>query len=145
MKIKSFQDRDKKQIFEFVSKYQTCVIATSNDNQPQAALIDFAINENLEVIFNTYTTSKKYKNLAKNPRVSLVIGFGDDLKTLQYAGNAKELEGRKIDQAKKTYSKVSGFTRKWKIKDTRYFKIEPMWLRFSDFSQYPPKIIEAQF
>ena len=101
------------------------------------------MTDNLEIIFNTYSTSRKYKNLKLNPNVSIVIGFGDRLKTLQYEGIAEELEGHQEGKVMSDYKDNLGFFRRWKIKDMRYFKVKPRWIRLSDFSQYPPKTIEV--
>ena len=138
-------DQNKATILNFVSKYRLCVLATCENNIPESALVDFIMTADLEIIFNTYTTSKKYKNLKKNPIISVVIGFGDELKTLQYYGVVKELEGHQIEEVIEKYGQKTGFSRPWKIRDMRYFKVKPTWINLSDFSQYPPKEIELNF
>ena len=138
-------DVNKKQILDFANKYKLCVLATCDNNVPESALVDFVMTDGFEIIFNTYTTSRKYKNLKKNSIISIVVGFGEELKTLQFHGVAKELEGHQVEDVIKKYGSKAGFSRQWKIKDMRYFKVKPTWINLSDFSQYPPKEIEFNF
>lgn len=134
----------KNQILEFASKHTLCVVSTCVGDQPESALVDFVMTADFEIIFNTYTTSRKYKNLKLNPKVSIVIGFGDSLKTLQCEGWAQELEGHAEGKVMSDYKDHLGFFRRWKIKDMRYFVVKPTWLRLSDFSEYPPKTAEVK-
>lgn len=136
---------DKSKILEFAKSHNLCVIATSVDNIPESAIVDFVITNDLEIIFNTFTTSKKYKNLKINPNVALVIGFGNDLKTLQCEGIAIELEGHDKEKVMSAYGDNMGFFRRWKIKDMKYFRVIPKWMRLSDFSDFPPKEIKLNF
>lgn len=133
---------DKNLILEFARRHSVCVMSTSFDNKPESALVDFAITDGLEIVFNTYKSSRKYKNLMRNPNVSVVIGFGDLLQTLQYEGIARELEGHYEGKYINIFKESKGFFRRWKIKEMIYFKVDPSWVRLSDFSQYPPKTME---
>ena len=132
-------DLDKKEILDFAKRQELCVISTCFNEQPESAVVDFIIEDNLDIIFNTYTTSRKYKNLKTNPNVSFVVGFGETLQTLQGEGVATELEGHEESRIINAYKDNLGFFRRWKIKDMRYFKIRVSWIRLSDFSEYPPK------
>lgn len=132
-------------ILEFAKKNKLCVLSTSVDNQPESALVDFAINDDLELIFNTYTTSRKYKNLQVNPRISIVTGFGETLESLQYEGIARELDGHDEGEVMAKHRETLEFFRRWKIDDMKYFKVQPTLIKLSDFSQFPPKILEIKF
>lgn len=134
----------KDEILEFANKYEVCVVSTSADNMPESAIVGFVLTDEMEIIFNTYTTSRKYKNLTINPRVSVVIGFGDKLKTLQCEGVAQELEGHDEGSVMSKYRDHLGFFSRWKVKDMRYFKVRLTWARLSDFSEYPPKELEIK-
>lgn len=138
-------DTNKDLILDFARSHPLCVISTSVNDILESALVDFVITDNLEIIFNTYVSSRKYRNLSRNPKVSIVIGFGDLLKTLQYEGFAAEQEGHDEGRITGEYGESPGFFRKWKIKDMRYFKVTPTWIRLSDFSEYPPKTVEVEF
>ena len=63
-----------KLIKEFLDSQTYMVIVTSKDDKPEAALVGFAYAPDLSLIFGTYTTTKKYKNIQKNPNVAIVFG-----------------------------------------------------------------------
>lgn len=108
------------------------VISTSGpDGQPEAAVVEFGETDDLELIFDTFTTSRKYKNLKTNPKVACVIGWDDDI-TVQYEGVAEEVRG---DEAKR-----------WdKEEEITYFKITPTWIRYSDLTKHPWDIKNVTF
>ncbi len=55
-------------------KERYAVLATDSDGQPFTSLIAYALTENLNgVIFATPKNTGKYKNILKNPRVSVLI------------------------------------------------------------------------
>ena len=135
----------KARILEFTRKNKLCVVSTSVDNQPESALVDFIINDDLEIVFNTYTTSRNYKNLLINPRVSIVTGFGETLETLQYEGIARELGGHEEGEIMAQHRDTLEFFRRWKIDNMKYFRVQPTKIKLSDFSQFPPKILETNY
>ncbi|HWZ05127.1 MAG TPA: pyridoxamine 5'-phosphate oxidase family protein [Mucilaginibacter sp.] len=64
-------------LYNFIKQHTLAVISTSTrENTPEAALIGFAVSRELEIVFDTVKTSRKYKNLLQNPKVALVIGWG---------------------------------------------------------------------
>jgi|GEM_PF-6010306 len=66
-------------LHRFISQHTLAVIATVTEvGIPQSALVGFAVTPDLEIIFDTVTTSRKYKNLRKNPAISLVIGWDNE-------------------------------------------------------------------
>jgi pyridoxamine 5'-phosphate oxidase-like protein len=76
-------------ILEFAKRHRLAVLATvSAWNIPEAA----AVTEELELVFDTLTTSRKYINLKANPNIAFVIGW-DNEATLQAEGIAEELRG----------------------------------------------------
>ena len=42
--------------------------------EPQAALVGYAITPDFEILFDTLQTTRKYRNMTANPRVSFTIG-----------------------------------------------------------------------
>ncbi len=53
---------------------KTCVLATSADNKPHCSLMAYTVNETCrEMYLITHRTTRKYKNLQKNPHVSLLV------------------------------------------------------------------------
>ncbi|WP_031385708.1 pyridoxamine 5'-phosphate oxidase family protein [Desulfonatronum thiodismutans] len=53
---------------------QSCVLATSQDNQPHTSLMGFAPSEDFTTFFMaTYRNTNKFANLKANPKVSLLL------------------------------------------------------------------------
>jgi general stress protein 26 len=66
-------------IYDFIKQHDLAVISTlTKDNKPESALIGIAVSENLELIFDTIKTSRKYQNLINNPQVALVISWDNE-------------------------------------------------------------------
>ena len=134
----------KKLIYIFFKSHKICVLTTVNGVEPQAAAIEFGETPELEIIFDTFTTSRKYKNLKENLKVAAVIGWDKNV-TVQYEGRALELEGAELEKCKALYFK-NPRAKKWENKkDNVYFKIIPVWARYSDLNKYPWEIHEVRF
>ena len=134
---------NKKKLYEFINQHKLAVIATLNgDNKPESALIGIAISKDLEIVFDTVKTSRKYKNLLQHPNVALVIGWDNEI-TLQYEGIAIELKGEDASHYKEIYFRVypDGRLRAETWPDIAHFKINPRWIRYSNFNE--PVVIEA--
>ena len=80
----------KKKILKLFKNENLAVLGYIHEDQPRSAVIDFSETENLEIIFTTLISYRKYKNLKKNPKVSFSFG-GKNSITIQYEGEAKEL------------------------------------------------------
>jgi hypothetical protein len=119
------------------------VISTiASDGTPQSALIGIAVTHNLEVIFDTLSSTRKYANLLTTPSCSLVIGW-DDERTLQYQGTAFLPSGPELSRYQALY-----FAR-WPDGRARltspgitHIVVRPSWIRYSDFTQQPPAVEE---
>jgi hypothetical protein len=63
----------------------------------------FAVTPQLEIIFDTVKSSRKYPNLKKNPQVAWVVGCATET-TVQYEGIAQELANEnELAKYKTTY------------------------------------------
>lgn len=135
----------RKFILDFIRKHKIAVLSTvSPDNKPESAAVEFGETNELEIIFDTFTSYRKYKNLKKNPSVSVVIGWDDDI-TVQYEGQAQELKGNELEKYKKAYFAKNPKAKRWEeLEGVRYFKVIPRWIRYSDLNQHPWKIIELK-
>jgi len=125
-----------------MSQYRLAVISTiSPEKKPEAALIGIAISENLEIIFDTVTNSRKYQNIIQNSHVAVVIGWTNE-RTLQYEGRALLLNGNDAEKYKEVYYETypDGRQRAAMWRNLVHFKIEPHWIRYSDFND--PQVIE---
>jgi pyridoxine/pyridoxamine 5'-phosphate oxidase len=57
---------------------------------PQSALVGIAITPELEIIFDTVEKSRKFANIARDPRVAFLIGWQGEV-TVQYEGVARQI------------------------------------------------------
>jgi general stress protein 26 len=137
---------NKEELFRFMAKHDLAVLASvSPPNGPQAAVMGIAVAAELEIVFDTLKTSRKYHNLILNPRIAFVIGWENET-TVQYEGQAEELQG----QARQLYKEI--YFRKWpngrereNWPDICYFKVKPTWIRYSDFNKGTYRIVEKEF
>jgi hypothetical protein len=117
----------------------------SPDTLPQAAVVGFAISDRFEIVFDTLATTRKARNLRKNPHIALVIGglTAGDERTVQYEGIADVPSGTELDRLKQIYYAAypDGPARaNWP--GLIYVRAKPTWLRYSDYNQNPPEIVE---
>jgi general stress protein 26 len=137
---------NKEELFRYIAKHDLAVLASvSQSNSPQAALMGIAVSAELEIVFDTLKTSRKYQNLILNPRIAFVIGWENEI-TMQYEGQAEELRGAELPSYKEIYF------RKWpdgrereKWPDICYFRVTPTWIRYSDFNKPTYEIAETLF
>lgn len=120
-------------------------ISTTAGNSPQGALIGIAVTRELEVVFDTVKSTRKYPNLIASPACSLVFGL-EGPATLQYEGVAEELSGDRLEHYRNIYFET------WPDGPERltwpgitHFLVTPRWIRYSDFAQTPPLIREYSF
>jgi pyridoxine/pyridoxamine 5'-phosphate oxidase len=113
--------------------------SVADDGAPQAAVIGVAVGDDLELVFDTETTSRKCRNLRRDPRVALV--FWDGARTLQIEGRADEPAGEERERVKAVYFATFPDGRDREDRVT-WFRVRPTWLRDSDFAVDPPRIEE---
>jgi len=134
------------EIYEFMSRNKLGVLSTIGPSQsPQSALVGIAATPDLEIIFDTVKSSRKYPNLVSNPACAFVIGWAGE-QTVQYEGSAEELSGSELNRYRNIYYAT------WPDASARqnwpgivYFVVRPRWVRYSDFDQRPPLIEELTF
>lgn len=132
-------------LYAFMAKHRLGVLGTiSQSATPQSALMGIAITPQLEIIFDTVKSSRKYPNLISRPVCSFVVGgWGASEQTVQYEGQAEELNPPELEQYQKIYFMAwpDGRARmNWP--EIVYFVVRPTWIRYSDFDQDPPLICE---
>ncbi len=135
-------------ILEVMQSHRLTVIATVDPerNRPEAACIAFAEKDDLSLIFGTSNRSRKYKNLQLNPHVSFVIGWSDEVGTIQYEGIATELEGEEAIECGKILADKNENARRFLTKeDQRYFLVTPTWIRLVDKTKMPEEKVEVSF
>ena len=130
-------------IYEFIRKHLYAVISTVSDkNMPESALIGIAVSEDLEIVFDTVNSSRKYKNILQNPNVAIVIGWDNEV-TLQLEGTARELSPEDTSY-KELYFDVfpDAKIRAETWEDVVHFVIKPNWVRYSNLND--PNTIEEK-
>jgi len=132
-------------VFTFLTQHKLGVLGSIGPaGAPQAALVGIAVTPQLEIVFDTVKTSRKYPNLIARPQCSFVIGgWGAGEQTVQYEGRARELAGLDLARCREVYFQT------WPDGPARmtwpgivYFAVQPTWIRYSDFDQNPPLIRE---
>lgn len=135
----------KKFLLNFINSHNLAVISTAVNNTPESAVVGFGQTDELEIIFGTNRSSRKYKNIKQNPSVSLVIGW-EGGKTLQYEGQARELGSSDISLVENNYWQKVPEARSYNEEEGQtYFLIKPKWIRYTDLSIQPNEIIELSF
>jgi len=136
----------KDELYDFIGRQRLAVLATAAANgTPQAALVGIAVTPELELVFDTVRSTRKARNLSENPAAAFVIGCTDEI-TCQYEGIAQELNGDDLAKYKQIYFAAfpDGPTREaWA--GITYYVVRPRWIRFSDYTQSPPRIEEQRF
>ncbi len=136
----------RRDLYDFLSTQDLAVLATRSPvGPPQAALVGVAVTEDLELVFDTVRTSRKYANLAAGPRVALVLGWTGEV-TVQYEGTARELTGEALEHDAAAY--VRRFPdgqarRQWP--EIAYVVVTPRWVRYSSYAEPAPCVEEFTF
>ncbi|MDF2461580.1 MAG: hypothetical protein K0S68_983 [Candidatus Saccharibacteria bacterium] len=137
--------KDLTEVLDILKRAQLLTISSlAADGSPQSALVGFAETPEAGIIFYTPDSSRKYSNLKRDPRTSVVIG-GDSMVTLQYEGTASELSGAELDRSKEVYFAKLPFARGYaNLPGSTFFKITPTWLRLTDLNQRPARTQEYE-
>jgi pyridoxine/pyridoxamine 5'-phosphate oxidase len=135
-------------LYSFLAKQKLGVLGTIGPSgAPQSALVGIAVTEELDIVFDTVKSSRKYPNLIARPACSFVIGgWSAGEQTVQYEGEAEELRSPDLERYQEAYFKIypDGPSRmSWP--GITYFVVRPRWIRYSDFDQNPPLIREFTF
>ena len=135
-----------KLILDFIKSCNLAVLSTvTPDGRSESSVLEFGQTDDLELIFDCFETSRKYKNLGTNKNTSVVIGWDGDI-TVQYEGTAEEVLDEEKKKYQKSYWSKNPKAERWAGREgICYFKIIPKWIRYSDLSQKPWKIIELEF
>jgi Pyridoxamine 5'-phosphate oxidase len=127
----------------FLRRYRLAVEASiAPGGAPQAAVVGFAVSDALEVVFDTVTDSRKYRNLCADPRIALVIGWDHEI-TAQIEGVADFPTGDELERVRECYFVAYPDGRErlaWP--GITHVRVRPSWVRYSDFTQDPPRIFE---
>ena len=112
----------------------------SDDGTPQSAVVAIAVSSELEIIFDTVDSSRKYRNLKTRPHCSVTVWKGE--KTVQYEGVAEEA---RIAHREVYFQKLPDGRVRLKWPGIAYFVVRPKWIRYSDYDARPPLIEQYTF
>lgn len=118
-------------ILRFMADYSLCVISTvGQDAKPESAIVGFSHTEQLELIIGTSNKSRKYANVAQNPRVAIVIG--SEAGEIQYEGVVEIIpSGDYRDMVEAAHIKKLPGAAEYRDDPAQvYMKVHPDWIRF---------------
>ena len=132
----------REELLLFLGKHRICVQSSvSAGGAPQAAVVGFAVSDRLEIVFDTLVSTRKLQNLRRDPRIALVVGWDEE--TAQIEGVADEPSGPDLERLKTFYFAAypDGVERlKWE--GITYVRVQPTWVRYSDYRAAEPRIVE---
>jgi general stress protein 26 len=136
----------KADLFHFIANRKLGVLGSiSPEGNPQSALVGIAATEDLEIIFDTVSSTRKYRNLRANPAASLAIGWEGEA-TVQYEGEARQATGSELERYLNIYfGKWPECAGHLSWPGIAYFVVRPKWLRYSDYDRNPPQVEEFTF
>lgn len=133
------------QLLEFLRSHRFAVQASLSPGSPQAAVVGVAVSDAFEIVFDTLETTRKAINLRRNPSIAFVIGgmIPGDERTVQYEGVADEAAGADLKRVKEIYySAFPDGPNRANWPGLIYIRVRPRWIRYSDYNQSPPEIVE---
>lgn len=136
----------KEELRNFIAAHKLGVLGyLSPQSSPRSALVGIAITPELEIVFDTVSSSRKYQCLIANPAASFAIGWESEV-TVQLEGQAFQPTGAELARYQQLYFAA------WPDGPERlswpgiaYFVVRPQWIRYSDFDRRPPLIEEFTF
>ena len=133
----------REQLIQFLREHKLAVQASvAADGTPQAAVVGIAVSDQLEIIFDTLESTRKYRNLRAHPRIALVVGWDHEI-TAQIEGIVDFPTGAELQRIRDVYFVPYPDGRErlaWP--GITHARVRPTWIRYSDFTREPPLIVE---
>jgi len=133
-------------VYSWMASHRYGVVSSiSKTGTPQSALVGIATTSELEIVFDTVSSSRKYQNLIERPSCAFVVGWEGE-QTLQFEGAASEVKGALLERYQQCYFGVWPDGRdRMNWPGIAYFVVRPVWIRYSDYGQKPALIDEMTF
>jgi hypothetical protein len=134
---------DKSALYSVMTRSRYGVVSSiANDGTSQSALVGIAVTPELEIVFDTLKTTRKYANLAVRPSCSFVLWWSGE-QTVQFEGIASEPQGAALERYREVYFAA------WPDGPARlgwaglvHLVVRPRRIRYSDYDQSPALIEE---
>jgi hypothetical protein len=123
----------------------------SPDGAPQAAILGVAASDQLELVFDTVDNSRKFRNVQRDGRVAVVFGAAGwyvsgshDERTVQYEGIADIPSGAELKRVQEEiyFKQFPDGRERLKWEHITYVRVRPTWIRYSNYNEGPPEIVE---
>jgi len=85
-------------IKKWLKEHKYCVIATSFEDKPWAATVNYTIDDDLNIYISSRPDSLRFRNILQNPIVCLVIDSQTREGTLQIQGIASPLKPKNREE-----------------------------------------------
>jgi hypothetical protein len=133
---------DYHELLAFLRRHRLAVEATvSSRGVPQAAVVGIGVSDDLEIVFDTLRSTRKYENLTLHPDVALVVGW--DERTAQIEGVADEPIGEELERIRQVYfAAYPDGPERLAWPGITHIRVRPTWIRYTDFSCAPPRMVE---
>ncbi len=121
------------ELFDFIRAHKFAVVScVTPEGTPQSAVVGFAVTPELEMVFDTVRSSRKYSNLIANPATAVALWTGEA--TVQYEGSCFEADGVERDRYREIYFETFPDGRdRLSWPGITHFVIRPRWVRYSNF------------
>jgi pyridoxine/pyridoxamine 5'-phosphate oxidase len=134
------------ELYNFMTAHKLGVLGyLAPSGGPRSALVGIGVTADLEIVFDTVSTSRKYPSLLQNPAASFALGWEGEA-TVQLEGRAFQPKGAELARYQQAYFAAWPEGRDhmaWP--GITYFVVRPTWIRYSDYDQRPPLIEEFTF
>ena len=133
-------------LLEFLRGHRYAVEASAGAlGGAQAAVVGIAVSDQFHLVFDTLESTRKAKNLVRDPRVAFVVGglSEGEGRTVQYEGVADRPGGPELEAIRELYFGTFPDGRErlaWQ--GLIHLRVVPTWLRYSDYLIDPPVIVE---
>ena len=133
---------DRAELVALLRRFRTGIVSTiAATGAPQSAIVGIAVGDDLELVFDTLSTTRKFANVTRDPRVAVVMGEGE--LTVQIEGRANVPTGGELARVQAIYFAAWPDGREraaWP--HITWVRIRPTWIRVSDYAASPPAIEE---
>lgn len=135
---------NKDQILEFIKKQTLAILSTATPTgKTESAVMAIATGDSWEIYMSTENNTRKVPILQANNQASLIIG-GLGSPSIQIDGHCYVASGSDADLVKNQILMIHPDTKDYLTATSVFLKFVPSWLRYSDFSQNPPTIVEME-